>query len=61
MSKYMTRSKATQMSDMQKSHKAPHQGQVATAILTDEDISSRAYGIYVKNGCNEGQSEKNWL
>ena len=60
MSKYMTRSKATQMSDMQKAHKAPYPGQVAT-LLTHEDISMRAYEIYVENGCKEDQSEQNWL
>ncbi len=58
MSKYMTRSKATQMSDMQQTHHNPHPGQAAT--LTHEDISRRAYEIYVENGCKEGQSEQNW-
>ncbi len=60
MSKYMTRSKATQMSDMQKTHKDPYPGQAAT-ILTHEEISMRAYEIYVENGCEKGQSEQNWL
>ena len=60
MSKYMTKSKATQMSEMQHAHKASHPGQV-TAILTHKDISKRAYEIYVENGCKEGQSEQNWL
>ena len=61
MSKYMTKSKATQMSEMQHVHKAPHPEQVATTMLTHEDISRRAYEIYVRNGCKEGQSEQNWL
>ena len=61
MSKYMTRSKAMQISDMQQEHKTPHSGQVATIILTHEGISKRAYEIYVKNGRKEGQSEQNWL
>lgn len=63
MSKYMTRSKATQMSDMQQAHKDPHPGQVATAtaMLTHEEISKRAYEIYAGNGCKEGQSKQNWL
>ena len=62
MSKYMTRSKAKQMSDMQQAHKDPHPGQVATAtdILTHEEISKRAYEIYVRNGCKEGQCKQNW-
>jgi len=38
----MTKSKATQMSEMQHAHKAPHQGLVATTILTHKDISRRA-------------------
>jgi hypothetical protein len=49
------------MSDMQREHKALHNGQVATAMLPYEEISSRAYEIYVNNGRNEGQSERNWL
>jgi hypothetical protein len=61
MSKYMTKSKATQMSTMQQAHKAPHPGSVATAMLTHKDISKRAYEIYVENGCRQGQSEQNWL
>lgn len=61
MSKYMTRSKATQMSDMQKTHKVLHSGQVVTSVLRHEDISMRAYEIYVENGCKQGQSEQNWL
>ena len=61
MSKYMTKSKTTQMSEMQQAHKAPHTGLVATDMLTHEDISRRAYEIYIENGCNEGQSEQNWL
>ena len=61
MSKYMTKSKATQMSAMQQAHKAPHHGPVAATMLTHEDISRRAYEIYVENGCKEGQSEQNWL
>ena len=61
MSKYMTKSKATQMSEMQQANKAPHPGQVATTMTTHKVISRRAYEIYVKNGCKEGQSEQNWL
>jgi hypothetical protein len=49
------------MSDMRQAHKAPHPDQVATATPTHEDISRRAYEIYVENGYKEGQSEQNWL
>lgn len=61
MSKYMTKSKATQMSEMQQAQKSSHPGSVATATLTREEIAKRAYEIYVANGCKEGQSEQNWL
>jgi len=61
MSKYMTKSKATQMSVMQQAHKTPHPGSVATAILTHEEIAKRAYEIYAEKGCEQGQSEQNWL
>jgi hypothetical protein len=61
MSKYMTKSKATQMSEMQQSNKTPHPGLIAATTLTHEAISKRAYKMYVENGCKEGQSEQNWL
>jgi hypothetical protein len=61
MSKYMTKSKTTQMSEMQQAHKTPHSGTVATTTPTHKVISKRAYELYVKNGCKEGQSERNWL
>jgi len=61
MSKYMTKSKATQMSSMQQAHKAPHPGLDDAPVLTHEVISKRAYEIYVENGCKQGQSEQNWL
>lgn len=61
MSKYMTKSKTTQMSEMQHAQKSPHPGLVDAALPTHKDISRRAYEIYVKNGCRQGQSEQNWL
>jgi hypothetical protein len=61
MSKYMTKSKATQMSSMQQAHKAQHSGSIPIAVLTHENIANRAYEIYVENGCREGHSEQNWL
>ena len=61
MSKYMTKSKAAQMSSMQQAHKAQHSGSIPIAVLRHEDISKRAYEIYVENGCKEGNSEQNWI
>ena len=61
MSKYMSKSKAAQVSAMQQVHKAPHSGSCATAMLTHEEIARRAYEIYVEKGCPQGQSEQNWL
>ena len=61
MSKYMTQSKATQMSTMQQGHKASHPGPAAIAMPTHKDIAKRAYEIYVEKDCHEGQSEQNWL
>ena len=60
MSKYMTKSKTTQMSEMQQVHKAPHAGPDTPVMPAHKDIAKRAYEIYVKNGCRQGQSEKNW-
>ena len=61
MSKYMTKSKATQMSTMQQAHKAPHPGSVSTAVLTHEEIANRAYKIYVEKERRQDQSEQNRL
>jgi hypothetical protein len=61
MSKYMTQSKAAQMSAMQQGQKASHPGPAATAMPTHKDIAKRAYEIYVEKACRQGQSEQNWL
>ena len=61
MSKYTTKSKATQMSAMQQAHKTPHPGSAANAVLTQEEIAKRAYEIYAEKGGQKGQSEQNWL
>jgi len=60
MSKYMTKSKATQMSEMQQAHKAQHPGPDVAVMPAHKDIARRAYEIYLKNGRRQGQSEKNW-
>ena len=60
MSKYMTKSKATQMSEMQQVRKVPR-SRPGAALLTHKDIAKRAYEIYVENGCKQGQTEQNWL
>jgi hypothetical protein len=36
-------------------------GDTFTTLPTHEQISRRAYEIYVRNGCREGQTEQNWL
>jgi hypothetical protein len=38
---------------------APHPGP-AVAEPTHDDIARRAYDIYVKTGCTEGQCTQNW-
>jgi hypothetical protein len=61
MSKHMTQSKVTQMSTMQQGHKASYPGPAATAMPKHKDIAKHAYEIYVEKGCQQGQSEQNWL
>jgi len=48
--------------------RGPHQetvhsggGAVFTVQPTQEQISRRAFEIYVASGCKEGRSEQNWL
>jgi len=40
---------------------ASHPEPVAAALLTHEDVARHAYEIYVEKGCQQGQSEQNWL
>jgi hypothetical protein len=61
MSKYMTKSKTTQMSGMQQAEKALQSGSVSTAVLTHDEIAKRAYEIYVESGCRQDRCEHNWL
>ena len=42
-------------------HDIPRSKPVPTAKPTLEDIAKRAYEIYVKNGCQPGQCEENWI
>jgi len=44
----------------QQSHDIPRPKSGSTAKPTLEDIAKRAYEIYVKNGCQQGQCEQNW-
>ena len=61
MSKYMTNSKATQMSTMQQAHKASYPGSASITVLKHKEIANRAYEIYVEKGCRQDQSKQNWL
>jgi hypothetical protein len=61
MSRYMTHSKATQMSAMQQGHRVLHSGPLAATMPMHEDIAKRAYEIYVEKNCQQDQSELNWL
>ncbi len=61
MSKHVTQSKETQLSAMEWGRKVLHSGPLPTATLMHEDIAKRAYEIYVKRNCQQGQSELNWL
>jgi len=52
--------KTTQPPVPQQADAAPRPKSVSTATPTQEDIARRAYEIYIRQGCQEGQSEQNW-
>jgi hypothetical protein len=60
MSKYTTQSEATRTLAAQQTHNDMHPGHGVTATPTHGDIAKRAYDIYVKTGCKQGQCTKNW-
>jgi hypothetical protein len=37
-----------------------HPGRGVIAMPTHDDIAARAYGIYLKSGCKQGQCQRNW-
>jgi hypothetical protein len=61
MNKYHDKSEGREVFAAQQMLNASHLGPVAAAILTQEDIAKHAYEIYVEKGCQQGQSEQNWL
>ena len=54
-------SRTTQRYGTQQTHGQEHPVQTAVPMYTHEDIARRAYEIYVEKGCQQGQSEQNWL
>ena len=61
MNKYNNQSKSKQVHAAQQMLNASHPEPVAAAMLTHEDIARHAYEIYVEKGCQQGQSEQDWL
>ncbi len=61
MIKPMAPSKTTQPFGPQPAHNDPCGRAAAATMPRQEDIARRAYEIYVKTGCRQGQCERNWL
>lgn len=61
MNQHSNQSKATQPSSNQLTLKAPQSGSAPTTRPSHAEIAKRAYEIYVKNGRQQGQCERNWL
>ena len=61
MDKYTTRSEATRTLAAQQTHNDLHPGHGVITMPTHDDIAKRAYDIYLKNGCKQGQCKQNWL
>jgi len=60
MNKYTTQSEATRILAAQQTHSDLHPGHGVITMPTHADIAKRAYDIYVKNGCKQGQCKQNW-
>ncbi|RPJ38638.1 MAG: DUF2934 domain-containing protein [Planctomycetaceae bacterium] len=61
MNKYNNQSKSRQVRAAQQMRNASHPELVAAALLTHEDVARHAYEIYVEKGCQQDQSEQDWL
>jgi hypothetical protein len=44
----------------EQTHDDMHSGRGVIAMATHEEISQRAYDIYVKTGCKHGHCKQNW-
>jgi Protein of unknown function (DUF2934) len=60
MHAHLTHSEAPRALTVEPSHNDLHPGRGVIASPSHDDIANRAYDIYVKNGCQQGQCEKNW-
>jgi hypothetical protein len=60
MKKYITQSEATRTLAAQQTHDDLRPGPGVITMPTHEDIAKRAYGIYVKSGCEQGKCKRNW-
>ena len=61
MSKYSSVLKGEQVFAAQPTLDARRSGAVVAAMFIHEDTARYAYEIYVETGCQQGQSERNWL
>jgi Protein of unknown function (DUF2934) len=60
MKQYMNPSEANQVLAAGQTHSDMHPGHGVIAEPTHDDISQRAFGIYIKSGCMQGQCKQNW-
>jgi hypothetical protein len=60
MDKYTPQSEANRTLAAQQTHGDMHPGHGVIATPTHNDISRRAYDIYIKSGCKDGQCKQNW-
>jgi hypothetical protein len=61
MNKYNNKSKGRQVFAAQQMLNASHPGAVTPTVLTHDDIAQRAHALYLEKGCQQGQSEQDWL
>jgi hypothetical protein len=61
MNTTVSKSTRTQMAPITKLRNDQYSGSSISGKPTQAQIAARAYEIYVKKGCPQGQSEANWL
>jgi DUF2934 family protein len=61
MSHHRNHLQTSHVSAGEPAHGGAHAGCCATAKPNHDAIAHRAYEIYVKDGCQKGHCEQNWL
>ncbi len=60
MHSYMTQSEATRRLAAEQTHNDLHAGRGVIVLPTHDEIATRAYALYIRNGRIDGDEVQNW-